>query len=170
MKISSLILFLVFFTPLAYSDVKLAFFQVYKPDGSVVQLEKGGVFAHVAISVKGGWLHAHPNRGVEIVRNLNDVGFKDFKIEILSSNRPPILYRDNKNYYGLPYDSSYSWDESKVYCSELIAKILGLKPFPMSFDSEIWGASHPEKGQVGISPDEVYEATIDLGFYLDESK
>lgn len=170
MKITSLILFLLFNIPLAHSDVKLAFFQIYKPDGSVMQLEKGGRFAHIAISVETGWLHVHPYRGVEVVKSLSGVGFKDYKVKIFSSNREAIVYEDYKKYYGLPYDPNYSWDESKIYCSELIAKILGIKPTPMSFDSEVWGVNHAGRGELGISPDEIYEAIVDLDFYLDKLK
>lgn len=67
MKVTSLFL-TYFFIISASAQTKLVFFKVYKPDGRLLQLEKEGTFAHLALQVPGGWLHAHPLRGFEKVQ------------------------------------------------------------------------------------------------------
>ena len=34
----------------------------------------------------------------------------------------------------------------------------------MLFDSQIWGDNHPQKGELGISPDEIYKVVLELGY------
>ena len=75
-----------------------------------------------------------------------------------------ISKNDYEKYYGLPYDSNYSWSDKAIYCSELVAKILGIKPSPMRFDADIWGEDEPRRGELGISPDEIYDAIINMGY------
>ena len=79
------------------AQTQMAFFKLFRPDGSLIQLEKNGQFAHSALKVPGGWLHSHPKRGVEIVNELRDKSFdpvgekneSEFFVHFLSyRNRP----------------------------------------------------------------------------------
>ncbi len=164
MKITRIILVLSLFIQSVQGKVAIAFFKVYKPDGKILQLEKDGVFSHVAISIEKGWLHAYPKKGVELIKNFDDIAFKKFDVEILDNKSLNIPIASYQKYYGLPYDDKYSWDDSKIYCSELVAKILKFQPSPMSFDSNIWGKEHQGKGEMGISPDEIYDEALKHGF------
>lgn len=66
------------------AKVTVAFLQVRNYHGQVVQLEPGGQFAHMAISFKGMWLHAHPLKGVELVstEKLSKIGVIQEQIEL----------------------------------------------------------------------------------------
>ena len=150
--------FLMFTSSFAKADVKVAFIEFYTHDGKLVQLEPNGRFAHIAISYRDGWLHAHPWRGVEWIstENLAKMG-KIADVVDLSSARE-VSEATADRYLGKPYDSDYSWSDDKIYCSELVAKILNLSPEPMHFDPKLW----PEKfwkfeGLPGLSPDKIYK-------------
>jgi hypothetical protein len=164
MKITSIIFLLFIFKPFAYSQVEIAFFKIYKSDGSLIQLEENGQFAHVALSTDQGWLHSHPYKGVILNSDLDNFPFRSYQVEVLSRQAKRVVYYYYNYYLDLPYDNEFSWDDEKLYCSEVIAKILNIKPTPMSFDSEVWGDGHPQKGKLGISPDEIYEAALRRGF------
>ena len=140
----------------AQARVQVAFVEIRRPDGTLVQLEPGGRFAHLAISYRGQWLHSHPYRGVELI-NTNDLakmGTLAVKITL-----PAMEPSDGmvKGLVGLPYDREYSWSNERMYCSELVAKILQLKPSPMYFDPKLWPKEYQKlNGQLGISPDDIY--------------
>lgn len=67
-------------------------------------------------------------------------------------------------YLGLPYDRWFLWDDEKIYCSELVYKVLehlidfkDLSPKPMLFDQnpEYWDRyfrGQTPRGMLGISP------------------
>jgi hypothetical protein len=143
------------FIPTAHA-VQVAFLEVRAPDGRLIVLEPGGRFAHVAISYEKGWLHAHPATGVtwsptlarfgSVVAVLTDGNDLDPSREVVSS------------YLGKPYDQRFSWSDDALYCSELVAKLAGIPPTPMDFAGERWrdSTSGLPKGELGISPDEVY--------------
>jgi len=59
---------------------------------------------------------------------------------------------------GLPFDKEYTWADAKIYCSELIAKILNFAPLPFTKDE-----SEGER-RVGISPDDLREILKNQGF------
>lgn len=149
-----IILFYLIFIVNAYATT-VAFMKVYKPDGNLLQLEKNGVYAHLAIAVPGGWLHSHPFRGVEIINSLSKVGYQNYEVNFLLNSNHYIDRSDYIKFLGMPFDRNYEWDDEKLYCSELIAKILNIAPMPMEFYSEMWG-DHPNRGELGISPDEIY--------------
>jgi hypothetical protein len=70
---------------------------------------------------------------------------------------------------GRPYDPVFSWKSDRLYCSELVAKVLvGAKipPLPMQFKGSYWtayfrkiGLSEPPRG-VGVSPDHLYATLL----------
>ena len=154
--------FLMFTSAFARADVKVAFIEFYTPDGRLIQLEPNGRFAHIAISFRGGWLHAHPWRGVEWIstENLAKMGKIADVVDLESA--PEVSEETAHQYLGKPYDRDYSWSDDKIYCSELVAKILKMNPEPMHFDTKLW----PEKfwkfeGLPGLSPDKIYKRLKD---------
>lgn len=138
------------------AKVQVAFIQMRDYYGNIVQLEPGGRFAHSAISYKGKWLQAHPYWGVQHV-TFDKVQKMGEVLEILEV--PGLEELDEAKVaalLGKPFDHGYIWDDEKIYCSELIAKLLDLKPVPMVF-SETWPAEYQAlNGLPGLSPDGVY--------------
>lgn len=134
----------------------VAFIQMRDYYGNVVQLEPGARFAHSAISYKGKWLQAHPYRGVEHV-TIDKIQKMGEILEYVEVPNLEELDEDKVNaMLGKPFDHGYIWDDEKIYCSELIGKLLNLTPTPMVF-SEHWPASYQAlNGQPGLSPDGVY--------------
>ncbi len=143
--------------PAQAAHVQIAFIEFYSADGRLIQLEPGGRFAHVAISYGDGWLHAHPFRGVEVIstRELGKMGRIGSVVNLPSLPKlpDPVVAR----FLGKPYDSDFSWSDDRVYCSELIAKILGLAPEPMHFDRALWPERYWKyEGLPGLSPDKLF--------------
>ncbi|MGE0632595.1 MAG: hypothetical protein AB7O96_09320 [Pseudobdellovibrionaceae bacterium] len=138
--------------------VEVAFIEIRNSKGDVVQLEPDGKFAHMAISYRNLWLHAHPAKGVEIVEReeLEKLG----PIKFLATIPTPIKLDESevKKFLGKSYDQQFSWTNEKIYCSELIAKLLKIEPQPMSFESQVWSAKYKKlKGELGLSPDDIFK-------------
>lgn len=151
-------LILALLCPLAQAS-RVAFLEIHDAHGNLIQYEKGGRFGHIAISYKGGWLHAYPRFGVIWVRNTKELsrfGVVAKIIELPSFSEPSE--RVVNQLLGLPYDYRYSWSNAAFYCSELVGKILGLKPVPMDFSAPIWGMRTQKlpRGELGLSPDYIY--------------
>jgi len=148
---------IILFTLSLEAKVMVAFIQMRDYYGNIVQLEPGARFAHSAISYKGKWLQAHPYRGVEHV-TIDKIQKMGEILEFVEVANLEELDEDKvKVLLGKPFDHGYIWDDEKIYCSELIAKLLGLAPKPMVF-SETWPASYQAlNGQPGLSPDGVYQ-------------
>jgi hypothetical protein len=153
-----LIVFLnLLFSSSAWAEVRVAFIELRTASGELVQMEPDGRFGHTAISYRGKWLHSHPWRGVEWVSL--DVIEKVGKVaEILTLPDEAELPEEIVNgYLGRPFDREFLWDDDKIYCSELIAKLLGMEPRPMFFDPALWPESYRKlNGLPGISPDEIH--------------
>lgn len=149
---------LLVFPSTLLAQAKVAFLESRDRKGHLVQLEAGGRFSHVAISYKGKWLHSHPFRGVEIVSS-EELQKMGHIAEVVSLAETPELSAEQlKNFLGKPYDKDFSWqDDERFYCSELIAKILGLPPEPMKFSAAAWPVRFQKlRGQPGVSPDGLY--------------
>lgn len=163
MKTFSLLAFL--YSIQIHATVTIAFLEVKDPRGYIVQLEPSGKYAHIAISFQDKWLHSHPLRGVEIVDQveLEKIG----KIaEVISIETLRELTRlDVIPYLGKPYDSEFSWSDDKIYCAELVAKILKIPPTPMTFSSPVWSQEYKRlRGEMGLSPDDIYKSMISAGY------
>lgn len=147
-------LFLLFLPQILWAQIIVGFVEMRDSQNRLVQLEPGGRFAHLAISYGAKWLHAHPYRGVELITTaeLQQMG----RIIPVTWSRTKSLSAQQISYYlGKPFDHEYSWSDGQYYCSELVAKILGLNPEPMNFD--LWPDRYKKKrGQLGLSPDDIY--------------
>lgn len=144
---------------LAVAEVHIAFIELLGPQGRVIQLTPGGRFGHSAISYQGGWLHAYPRRGVEVT-SLEDLESIGRVVEIVTLvGRAEPSPQEVDQYLGRAFDYDYSWTDEKIYCAELLAKLLGLEPEPMIFDEKLWPGDKYQKlnGQPGLSPDAIYE-------------
>lgn len=148
---------ILIFSTICNASIEVAFLQTRNSDRSLVQLEPNGNFSHIAISYKGKWLHAHPYRGVELVSKNELEKMGEIKLTIKISNSSSIHPAVVKSFLGKPYDPSFSWSDDKIYCSELIAKILNIDPAPMNFDSAFWPQKYKAlQGELGISPDDIF--------------
>lgn len=153
-----LFIFVLLFTVAVQAKVTIAFIEVRNYYGDLVQLEADGRFAHIAISYNGLWLHAHPIKGVEVVseEKLQKIGKIKERIEIL--DRANISEKEAALFLGKPFDNQYSWSNEAIYCAELVGKLLGLRPTPMSFDADIWPDEYKAlSGELGLSPDDIYK-------------
>lgn len=147
-----------FFVLSAHARVTIAFLEVRNYYGDLVQLEKDGRFAHMAISYKGLWMHAHPLKGVEVVteEKLQKIGLIKERIEL--PDVEDISAEQAAKFLGKPFDNKYSWDDHAIYCAELVGKLLGLRPTPMSFDADFWPDQYKAlNGELGMSPDDIYQ-------------
>ncbi len=136
---------------------KVAFLEVRNGRGQLVQLEPRFPYAHMAISIDDEWLHAHPASGVELVseKALSRYGRITEVIEV------PEDFEFHQElvdiFIGQPYDKEFSWNNQSLYCSELVAKMLGIAPVPMIFDPQFWPQDYLRlNGKPGISPGLVY--------------
>ncbi|MES2854501.1 MAG: hypothetical protein V4692_01505 [Bdellovibrionota bacterium] len=159
------VFFLILTSLRAEALVEVAFFEVKLRDGSVLQLEKDGRFAHVAIKIENGWLHSHPRKGVEFNSTLEEIG--DAK-EILSNESiADFSFTEIEHLVGLPYDYAFDWnDPLSSYCSKLVALLLGINPTPMKFEGPYWEKfkKHKAEGLPGVSPDGLYRELKKLGY------
>jgi len=143
---------------------QVLFLEVQNPKGGVVQLEPGFPYAHVMISLGGKWLHSHPQTGV---KQLEESEISQFGIpkEAFPVLLPAEAEQKLRQWLHRPYDSSFHWGDARFYCSELVAKLLGLAPQPMHFDPALWPPSYQSlEGQPGISPGKIYEHLKTEGF------
>lgn len=140
----------------ATSATRVAFLELRRADGSVIVLEDGFPFAHVAVAVDDGWVHASPKRGVEWVddEGLSAVGRVAFVVDsAVDSFDDAALVR----MMGRPFDFRYDWSDERVYCSELVAKLIGMAPLTLEFDPRYWPSSYASmNGAPGVSPGALY--------------
>jgi hypothetical protein len=143
--------------PLAAST-RVAFIEFLDSKGIPIPLEAGGRFGHIAISYEDGWLHAHPRGEVRVVseKELRATGRLALIIELPESFQIPKQLV--QTYLGRPYDPNFSWSDEKLYCSELVGKLLGFSPEPMDFSSDYWrGYPHQILDRDGLSPDDIHK-------------
>lgn len=162
MDLKNFILVLFFNFSIAVANpVKIAFMEMPTKDGKLIQLEPGGRFVHVALSYQGQWLHSHPFFGVEVIseEKLQQMG-QISEVLVL-----PSILEPNEEFVqtvkGQKFDAEYSWDNHKMYCSELVGKFLNIDPEPMNFLSAFWPEHYKRyQGQLGLSPDDIHKALI----------
>lgn len=152
------IVLLLFFPFYLQASIKVAFIELRNYKGEIIQLEPNGQFAHMAVSYRGQWLHAHPLNGVEIISqaDLEKIGSIKTIITLLEYDELDI--KQVEKYLGKPYDFEYSWGEERIYCAELVAKLLNIDPLPMNFESSFWSSNYSSlRGKLGLSPDDLYQ-------------
>lgn len=151
-----IIYLLLLFSPLSYGKVIVAYIEMNDANGKIIQLEPNGQFAHMAISYKDKWLHAYPYNGVELIteEQLNKIGRP---VKISYDFIDELSESEVKKFLGAPYDEEFSWKNKKIYCAELVAKLLGIKPLPMKFSLPIWKEMRKKSyDRLGLSPDDIY--------------
>lgn len=143
------------------APTRVAFLEYLDRNGQPIVLEPGGRFAHVAISYGGGWLQAHPYGGVRIVgeTELRRMGHVAMILDLpVGIQIPDAAVR---YFLGRPYDPHFSWNDEGIYCSELIAKLLGVPPRTMDFSADYWrNYPYEIRDTVGVSPDGLYRALL----------
>ena len=136
--------------------IQIAFLSRTHLDGNIESLELDGRYVHVAVKYKNKWLQAHPYYGVILSDNLEGLG----KIEEIFEAYPNLEISEVflSEVLGKPYNFISLWEDASTYnCSKLIAKLLDIKPRPMTFEESIWGNRFAEfRGQLGLSPDELF--------------
>jgi hypothetical protein len=144
---------------------EVAFLRGRERDGSYVELEKGGMYAHVAIRYGNGWLQAIPMGGVVLTP-----GFGSEWIEpvLLVNEAEPEPSQENVlRFLHKPYDGRYNWSDAAIYCSELVGKLLHLVPEPMRFDGQHWRSRGDLPwGEPGLSPDGIFRRLINSGWKI----
>lgn len=153
--------------PALARPTRVAFLELPGPDGRRMELEPGNRFAHTALAYNGRWLEADPWAGVTLVpfATLQKMALS---ITILEHPEGPEVDPARvREWMHRPFDPDYTWDNDKLYCTELIAKLLGVAPHPMRFDAPHWPpAWRARAGQPGISPDLLYTDLLKMGFRL----
>ena len=143
----------------ARAEIQVLFLEMANYQGKPIVLEPGGRFAHLAISYEDKWVHAHPLRGVESIalEDLMKIGRVRGTVLVRLSEHEPLSPEQVEPFLGRPYDHDFSWSDEKLYCSELVAKLLGLAPRPMRFVYPLWPREYQRlNGKPGISPDAVF--------------
>jgi hypothetical protein len=153
------------FSSAGFSKTRVGWMELNTQNGKPIQLEPGFYYAHMAIQVGNRWLHANPRSGVEIVsvEQLERVG----KIkEILQSQEGQDEFTDQVPFFlNRPFDNEYSWSDEKIYCAELVAKLLGVAPSPMHFDDNFWPSWFQKyEGLPGSSPSKLYKELKGRGY------
>ncbi len=161
MRRRCLFLFLFSLTSLsARAEVTVAFLEKRDAQGQLIQLENhASRFFHVAVWAGGTrrcWLHTDAYRGVVCDAQVPE---KYGRIaEVLHHAREMINPLVLNATMGVRYDFAYDWsDHSRLYCSELVGKILRIPPQPMEFNPAAWSAGMAFLvGKPGLSPDKVF--------------
>ena len=89
--------------------------------GVILEGERGGLYvfeasSEVTIAPLDSWIKRGENENY-IVKRL-----KDFP-EGLGEGEIQALFVEGRKLAGLPYDSSFNWGDSEMYCSELVYKL-----------------------------------------------
>lgn len=144
--------------------VEVKFFRQYNAKGELIRYERNGEFSHVAISYNGAWLHAHPYGGVRVLKSLDFLGMDYVILENPNHPEPNLEFISQQ--LSKTFDIFARWrDPHKTYCSKLIADFFKIKPRRMNFQSQSWNQIKTPKGQLGISPDEIFtELQLNFGF------
>ena len=162
--LKKLILLALSSASLGFASLEVSFLEVRNSKGEVIQLEPDFPYAHVVISWEGRLLHSHPRTGV-VWTDLKEVNQFGTVKETISIDAMEGMFQQIEPWMGRPYDSQFTWGNDAFYCSELVAKVLGISPEPMHFDPNLW----PEKfweleGEPGISPGKIYRKIVGRDF------
>ncbi|QLY26769.1 YiiX/YebB-like N1pC/P60 family cysteine hydrolase [Bdellovibrio sp. KM01] len=157
--------------PPAEAVTRIAFLETFNSRGERVEYEPGARFSHTAIQfddIAPLWLNAYPGEGVAVIseERLNQHGTITAIVEVT----PELNATQITQYLGLPFDFWYSWDDSAMYCSEIIGKLLNVPTHPMIFNKKVWPKNYWDlDGTPGLSPDSLYRWALDHQKVSDEN-
>lgn len=154
-------LVLFFMNNFGFAQSQLAFIKMYDSHGRLIQYEPNSQYAHTALQIGSMWLESYPPHGVQLIswEELRERGVID---QVITLDRL-VTYEEIAGYLGLGFDFDYDWQNETYYCSELLAKILGVPPEPMEFNKKVWPKHYWKlEGLPGISPDKLYRALAPL--------
>tara|TARA_R110002049_G_scaffold67039_1_gene174402 strand:+ start:143 stop:724 length:582 start_codon:yes stop_codon:yes gene_type:complete len=145
---------------------------------SVIADETGSRFSHSGVyigEVNGQPLVAQALGPVHItpLKTFLSQRVKKSKALVLRSKErlstQELLLEFNLNWRGIPFDSNYTWDDEKLYCSEFVAKFLEVflgpvfppKPLDFSRNWDYWSrVMNPvPQGEPGNSPGDLERST-----------
>jgi len=156
----------------AESETQVLFLELRNGQGEVLLLEPDFPYAHVAVQLRDGKIiHSHPRGGVQEVtyKQLGNFGTVKESV-VIERETSEISNEEFEKLLGKPYDFGFSWDNDRFYCSELVAKILGISPEPMHFDQALWPPSFWElEGKPGISPGKIYRKLKSQAFLFEKT-
>lgn len=149
----------------SFARARVAWMTLIKPDGSVVQFEPDFLYAHIAIEIQGRWLHASPRKGVVIESRFELEKLGSIQEIWESGIEDPKYHLRVPKYLGKPFDYEFNWSDEKMYCAELLAKLLNIPAQPMHFDPKLWPAPYLKyEGLPGSSPKNLYTALKNRGY------
>lgn len=153
------------FASFAIAQTRVAWLEIKDNSGTPVQLEPDFYYAHVAIAIGNRWLHAHPNHGVELVERKKLNTFGEIQEILASEDEDEDYLNQIQKFLGKPFDSEFDWNDEKIYCAELVAKLLKVPPSPMHFDNKYWNPWYQKyEGQPGSSPSKLYYELKSRGY------
>lgn len=149
------------------TELKVVFLEVKNDKGQTVFLEPGFPYAHVVLGRGEFYIHSHPRTGVS--------KFSEQELKLYGEPKETFFLSDEglndevlDNALGKPYDSQFNWSDERFYCSELVAKAIGLLPEPMHFDPKLWPPQFQAfEGLPGISPEKIFKR-LKAGAFLFE--
>jgi len=150
----------------AKTETRLAWMELKDLAGQVIQLEPGFQYSHVAIQVGELWLHADPKQGV-VLNDFNELKNLGEIKEVWASQEEDDSYLQNISFFiGKAFDSEFSWSDERIYCAELVAKLLDIPPSPMHFDDKFWDPWFKKyEGLPGSSPSKLYSEAKQRGYH-----
>lgn len=158
-----LILSVVTLSPVTFA-LTVAFLELHGRGGVPIAIEPDGRFVHVAMSARGGWVHAQPKGGVQWSPTLDGLGSRVVYLQHPHYPEPSDAFLER--WLGKPFDHDYRWDNANaMYCSRFPALWIGVDPDPMNFLSSAWmNYSDPPCGEPGLGPNDLYSKLVALGF------
>lgn len=151
---------------------------------NLIEAQEDSIYSHVGIVVDIDPQVKVVEAFSPIVKivNFEQFNFKTQKQQNLRVLRPykdiskELIWSVTKKYLNIPYDSHFLWDDNKIYCSELVKKILDeldiatpeLKLMLFDRNPEYWDKffeGNTPRGELGVSPEDFLRSGLyqDLG-------
>lgn len=144
------------------AEVSVAFFK-YALNGQEQQLGINAEFYHTAILVDGKWVSADILTGVTISDHLPT---KYELIATITIDNLHIPIESITHYSKKRFNLFAVWKNPfETNCSNMVGEILELIPTPMSFDQKLYPGRKLPNGELGISPDKIFEQLSNSRIY-----
>lgn len=165
-------------------DILLLDMDCYSCD--LIEKQTNGPFSHSGIVLKLG-NQVYVAQALGTVHHLPLQRFLNYSHKPIQVIRPKYINYTKRrrliqsyqaNFFNMPFDHDYTWDDEKLYCSEFIYKLLksvyaieDFAPTPMKYDvnedgwRRYFGGKEPPHGQLGLSPNDFYRSSdfIEMG-------